>query len=284
VNGGRRIYHPDKSSSAGMVINGTWDIMYGDGSFATGNIYHDVVTLGGITVANASVQEALAVSASMMIDPAMSGIMGLSINHSSTCSPPQPTMLDHLSAVLDQKVFAVDLRAGAVGEYHFGYANASAYQGDVSWRDLVPGSSFWQFSLDGVRVGSDKVRLRHGWRVVADTGTTLMLLPPDLVARYWAAVPGARLDPYWAGYLFPCNASASLPDLEFSFADGFVVAVPGRYLDFENVQADDCYGGLQNMFDGADFGILGDTWLKTMYVIFDVENRRLGLAKKKLLA
>ncbi|OAA57501.1 aspartic proteinase [Niveomyces insectorum RCEF 264] len=120
----------------------------------------------------------------------------------------------------------------------------------------------------------------HDWPMVADTGTTLLLLPADLAELYWSFVPGAVLSETDGGWVFPCNAT--LPDFSFGFADGWNASVPGRYLNFQNLTAANtrCYGGIQATI--APFGILGDAFLKALYVIFDVGNARLGLATKTL--
>lgn len=122
----------------------------------------------------------------------------------------------------------------------------------------------------------------HHWPMVADTGTTLMLLPEELVDMYWSQVPGAHMDEFYDGYLFPCNQSSALPDFEFGFNDGWVGKVPGHYMNFENITKTECYGGIQYGFPDMEFGILGDTWLKSMYVVFDAGNERIGFANKAL--
>ena len=45
---------------------------------------------------------------------------------------------------------------------------------------------------------------------IADTGTTLLMLPTSVVTAYYKQVKGAKNDQQQGGYTFPC--SASLPD------------------------------------------------------------------------
>ncbi|EFX06615.1 aspartic proteinase [Grosmannia clavigera kw1407] len=278
---GQQIYHPEKSHTAIPVENVTWAITYGDGSYAGGAVYRDTVSLGNITLLNATVESATAVSRSLTTDAVMSGILGLSLNHSSTTYPHQPTLLQALAPpVLDRYVFAADLRYKAPGSYHFGYINESAYTGTIAWNDVLQRSTFWEFYVQSVHFGGDKVWRLHNWPMVADTGTSLLLLPSDVTALYWSLVPGAYQSDSFFGWVFPCNAT--LPSFDFGFSSGWNASIPGHYFNFENVSTTECYGGIQDSME--TFGILGDAFLKALYVVFDVSGSRVGLATKTLLA
>ncbi len=277
---GQRIYRPELSHTSSNVANASWSITYGDGSYAGGGIYRDTVQIGNVTMYNATVESATSVSRSLTKDAVMSGILGLALNHSSTTYPRQPTLLDTLSPRLDLDLFAADLKYQDVGAYHFGYVNETAYTGDVTWRSVLPRSSFWEFYIQAIHIGGDNVWRMHNWPMVADTGTTLLLLPTDLVELYWSFVPGAYISDIYYGWVFPCNAT--LPAFDFGFADQWNASIPGHYFNFENVSDTECYGGIQDSME--PFGILGDAFLKALYVIFDMGASRVGLATKTLFA
>ncbi|CAK7203053.1 hypothetical protein SEUCBS139899_005782 [Sporothrix eucalyptigena] len=279
---GQEIYHPKNSHTSVDIANASWSITYGDGSYAGGGIYRDTVQIGNVTLHNATVESATAVSRSLTTDPVMSGILGLALNHSSTTYPQQPTLLDSLRPTLEKNLFAADLKYQNAGQYHFGYVNESAYTGNITWRDVLPQSGFWEFYLQKIHVQGDNVWRMHNWPMVADTGTTLLLLPTDLVELYWSFVPGAYMSDVYYGWVFPCNAT--LPGFDFGFADDntWNATIPGHYFNFQNVSDTLCYGGIQDSME--PFGILGDAFLKALYVIFDMEHSRVGLAAKKLLS
>lgn len=278
---GQRIYHPEKSLTSIPVANTSWAIAYGDGSYAEGAVYRDTVSLGNVTLLNATVESATAVSRSLTTDAVMSGILGLALNHSSTTFPHQPTLLQALAPPsMDSYVFAADLRYEAPGSYHFGYINESAYTGAVEWIDVLQHSTFWEFYVQAIHFGGDNVWRLHNWPMVADTGTTLLLLPSDVTTLYWSLVPGAYLSDSFFGWVFPCNAT--LPSFDFGFSSGWNASIPGHYFNFENVSMTECYGGIQDSME--TFGILGDAFLKALYVIFDASGSRVGLATKTLLA
>lgn len=253
----------------------------GDGSFASGDVWKDNIQIGGLELDGVVVEIATSVSPSLVQDGAMSGLMGLSWNHSSTVVPPAPNLLDVLAPALDQNLFSVDLKYHDVGNYDFGMINSSRFTGNISYQPLVKPSEFWQFYMQGVSVGGTDRWLIHDWLAVADSGTTLMLLPDDIVDLYWLAVPGAVNSPEYAGYVFPCNATASLPDFSMGFDAGMIVTVPGRYVNFESVAPGLCYGGIQYALD-VPFSILGDVFLKSCFAVFDMANAQFGIANKDL--
>lgn len=116
---------------------------------------------------------------------------------------------------------------------------------------------------------------------IADTGTTLLMLPDAVVAAYYAEVTNATDSSQEGGYIFPCDAT--LPDFTFNVGEGSIT-VPGEYLNFEPLStgSSQCYGGLQSD-SGIGIAIFGDVALKSALVVFDSGNSRLGWAAKKSL-
>lgn len=113
---------------------------------------------------------------------------------------------------------------------------------------------------------------------IADTGTTLLMLPEEVVTAYYSQVDGAQDSEQEGGYVFSCDAT--LPDFTFAVGDG-QITIPGEYINWAPVDTSNqtCYGGLQS---DADIGIsiFGDIALKAAFVVFDGGNKRLGWAAK----
>ena len=117
---------------------------------------------------------------------------------------------------------------------------------------------------------------------IADTGTTLLLLPAAIVQAYYAQVPSAVTDASAGGWVFPCNTT--LPDLTLHVGE-YKAVVGGELVQFAPVDTDDlataktCYGGVQSM-SGLPFAIYGDVFFKSQFTVFDVKEERLGFAAK----
>lgn len=94
----------------------------------------------------------------------------------------------------------------------------------------------------------------------SDTGTTLLMLPKDIVAEYYQQVPGAQDNPSAGGYVVPCDAE--LPDFAVEIAPGTSItasaSIPGIVLPSPTVSISGGAGGgiIGGGSSGSD-GILG---------------------------
>lgn len=189
------------------------------------------------------------------------------------------TVLDALLPSLSLPLLTVDLRAQSPGTFTFGHIPRSSYLGSLSYTKLTPPRSYhWQFTVAGWSVGSGRSASsgsgtpRRAFTAIADTGTSLALLPRKVVDDYYSRVPGAGYDARWAGVVFPCGVE--LPDWSFLLAeDGYKGVVPGRYMRYGKVNGTFCFGGMQSS-EGIGFGIFGDVVLKAQFVVFDVGGGR----------
>lgn len=68
---------------------------------------------------------------------------------------------------------------------------------------------------------------------IADTGTTLMLVSPEVATAYYKQVQGAQLNQQVGGYIFPCNAA--LPTLSIAMGDNNLATVPASVINFSKV-------------------------------------------------
>lgn len=100
---------------------------------------------------------------------------------------------------------------------------------------------------------------------IADTGTTLLLVPDAVVKDYYSKVSGASYDSNQGGYTFPCSTKLR----NFSVAiGGKTFVVPGSYINYAPASLTKCFGGIQSD-QGLPFSIFGNIFLKTVYAIFD---------------
>ena len=83
---GHNIYNPSKSSSA-KKASGSWNISYGDGSSASGNVYSETVTVGDVVIKGQAVELAEKLSSSFLQDGGNDGLLGLAWPAINTVSP-----------------------------------------------------------------------------------------------------------------------------------------------------------------------------------------------------
>lgn len=144
--------------------------------------------------------------------------------------------------------------------------------------DIDNSEGFWQFPSTSATVNGKTITLSDN-TAIADTGTTLALVSDEVVDALYAAIPGAKYDEQQQGYLIPTSIKANqLPD--FTVAVGYKqFTIQKEDLVFAIASEGYWYGGVQSRGDNP-FDILGDTFLKSVYAIWDQGNTRLGFVPK----
>ncbi|KFX87380.1 hypothetical protein V495_01496 [Pseudogymnoascus sp. VKM F-4514 (FW-929)] len=275
---GQKEYNPTLSSTASRMDGATWDITYGDGSASSGIVYLDTVTIGGVTVQKQAVESAQKVSSSFQSDAASSGLLGLGFGSINTVQPQQQkTFFENAMNDLASPLFTVNLMKQAAGSYDFGYINESEHTGEIKYTPVDNTRGFWGFNPTGFQVGNSSFNSTN-WFAIADTGTSLLLLPSDIVDNYWSNVQGAFFDALQGGYTFPCKNP--LPSFSFGIEE-YRGVVPGHFMNYASISNLTCFGGIQSS-DALGFSIFGDVVLKAQFVVFDGGDNTLGWANKDL--
>ncbi|KAI2469336.1 eukaryotic aspartyl protease [Annulohypoxylon bovei var. microspora] len=282
---GQATWNISQSSTARLQTGETWSISYGDGSSSSGNVYLDEVSVGGVTVASQAVESAKNVSVSFTQRPDTDGLLGLAFGSINTVQPTQQkTFFENAISELATPLFTANLKKEAPGNYNFGFIDNTEFTGDISFIPVNTSAGFWQFTGAGYKIAdSAAVSLPH--QAIADTGTTLLLVPAQIAAAYYAQVQGAVNDASAGGYTFPCTAT--LPDYTAIIGD-YQAVIPGDFMKFSPVDGDSfatsttCFGGIQGSPAGFPFAIYGDIFLKSQFVVFHGGNQQLGFAAKPL--
>lgn len=252
----------------------SWSISYGDGSSASGDVYRDSVVVGGVKANGQAVEAAKQISQQFVNDKQNDGLLGLAFSSINTVKPrPQNTFFDTVKSQLSQPLFAVTLKHNAPGTYDFGFVDPSKYTGSLAYTAVDSSQGFWMFTADGYKAGSSTGGSIQG---IADTGTTLMLLPDNIVTAYYKQVSGATDNQSAGGYTFDC--STQLPDFTLTVG-GYNAVVPGSLINYAPVNpgSSTCFGGIQSN-SGLSFSIFGDIFLKSQYAVFDSSGPRLAFA------
>ena len=264
VSGASQTYTP----SGAVLSDLSWDISYVDGTGASGDVYSEIVTIGGTTVTGQAVERATRASGNFFVGGS-DGLLGLSFSSDNTVIPTkQNTFIDNAISQGMPAVFAANLQHQAAGSYDFGGVDPSSYSGIITFTPVDNSQGSWMVTSDS------------GDRGVMDTGTSLLLLSNDTASQYYAKVSSAAWNSVDQAWEYDC--SETLPDFSMSFS-GYAAIVPGSYINYANIDSTKCYGGIQPRGD-LSFSLFGDIFLKSQYVVYDqtAGNPRLGLASKPL--
>lgn len=234
---GHTLYDPTKSADFQLINGATFDISYGDGSGAAGNVGTDTVDIGGATVTGQAIEMATDVSDSFIQDTNSNGLVGLAFSKINTVSPQkQKTFFDNAMATLAEPVFTADLRQDAVGAYEFGKIDSTRFTGDLTWAPIDSSNGFWEFTSTTFSVGDGQALNAIGGTAIADTGTTLMLVNAAVVNAYYSQVEGAVNNQQVGGITFPCDSV--LPDLNVDVGGTYTATIQGKFINFAQVNAD----------------------------------------------
>jgi aspergillopepsin I len=277
-----RLYNPFASGGS-LMQDHFWRIVYGDRSSASGLVYQDKVTIGGLTVANQAVQTAANISTLFMHDGSKDGLLGLGFSRGNTVQPArQPTWFENIRPRLDKPLFTSTLKRHGPGTYDFGYIDESKYTGPLFWTNLAgKAPAHWDF-FPGAVLAGNSLFINQRFLAIVDTGTSLWYMPDEIVDDYWKSIKGATFkDNRW---VFPCKSN--LTDIIVLIGDG-TVTVPGINMNYSKVRglgSTMCVGGLQRELPGLGYSIFGDVFMKGQFIVHYSEERgrsRLGFAKAK---
>jgi len=287
------VFNPAKSTTFKKTTGSTWQISYGDNSSASGDVGTDNVTLGGITIKAQAVELAKKMS-QQFVEGSGSGLLGLAWGSINTVKPkavqtPVENMITQEDIPKSAELFTAylgswrDSAEADKGEsfYTFGYIDQAVITAAGTQPTYTPvdnSQGFWSFASASYSINGTVTQVA-GNTAIADTGTTLALVSDAVCAAIYKAIPGAKYDSTQQGYIFPANTTeANLPDVAFAVGSK-LFHVQKEDIGFADAGNGMVYGGIQSRGD-LDFDILGDTFLKGIYAIFDQGNQQFGAVQR----
>lgn len=147
----------------------------------------------------------------------------------STVKPvKQNTFFDNAKSSLSAPLFTVDLKKGSPGTYSFGFIDDAKYSGKIAYVPVDNRRGFWGFTASGFAVDGGSLT-STSINAIADTGTTLLYLPDNVVDAYYGPVSSASYDSTQGGYTFPCGTT--LPSITLAVGD-YGAVVPGSFVEY----------------------------------------------------
>lgn len=252
------------------------------------------MTLGGLCVEGQAVELASKLSP-QFTKGAGDGLLGLAFGKINTVKPkavatPVENMMAQKDIPSERELFTCYLGSWRdkddidKGEsfFTFGYIDQDVLDrcGGVEphYVPIDTSKGFWQFKSESATVNGKTID-RSGNTAIADTGTSLALVDDALCKAIYEAIPGGRFEKKYQGWIFPINTpEADLPKITFAVGDK-QFEIQKEDFGFAKVDQEMQYGGIQSRGD-SKFDILGDTWLKAIYAIFDQGRKRFGAVQR----
>lgn len=281
-------------------------IEYADGSFAQGSWGYDTVGIGGqVSLTQCSVAVAAKANSSNPVlgigltslestnDGQLSGQGGQSYTYPNV---PQLMYQRGLIGTNAYSLYLNDLNANT-GKIIFGGYDTCAYTGALTTVPLVETYSTVNtpvelaIGMTGFSIlsssGSSQYSKSVSYAALLDSGTTLMYLSNTLANQLYSKM-GAVANNQVGYYVAPCSTAGSL---QFSFGSASINVPYSEILLELTDQNGNAYteNGVAQCAVGV-FGIattpgyqteviLGDTFLRSAYVVYDLHNKQISLAK-----
>lgn len=264
---GKQKYNAASSSTS--VPNGrSISIQYGTGSM-TGTLVQDNVNVAGLVLKNATFAQADTL-AQFFDGVPMSGILGLgypAIAEDGVLPIFDQMMKDRLLA---HNVFSMylDSTSGDSQSFvMFGGSDNKYYTGPFTYTP-VTSQTYWSISVQDFSVGGSALNVcgGSGCNSIVDSGTSLLVGPSAVINPVISAIGSVSSD---------CSNKASLPDIAVKIS-GTDFKLPAS--DYVIQVGSQCMLGIQAT-DSIPLTILGDTFIRGYYTVFDRVQNRVGFAQ-----
>lgn len=298
------------ASSTYNYVSADFDISYVDNTGSKGDFFTDNLSIGpsGSLVTITGQQMGLALETTIG-----TGILGLGFSaDESVCSQTfgkcdtYPSVIEMMVSQkkINSKAYSLwlnDLDA-STGSVLFGGVDSDKYTGQLVTLPIQPDSqsgtitSFtvaWTNFTLGTSNGAVGGFVDNNFLqpAILDSGTTLTLVPDDLANALNNQFGAEQAGPNSDNYLAPCSLASSTATFDFQFggASGPTIRVPigemlldagtddfGNPIELSSGEAA-CLVGIQAAGDNPI--LFGDTFLRSAYVVYDLDNQQVSIAQ-----
>ncbi|KAK7739859.1 hypothetical protein SLS53_005452 [Cytospora paraplurivora] len=298
-------FESSNSTTFEVVKEDEFDISYVDETYAKGDYFTDTFVIGGANVSNLTM--GLGINTTIPYGLVGVGfttgeaIVGTEFSYAAKYANLPAAMSDQgLIATNAYSLWLNDLDANT-GSVLFGGIDTKKYTGNLTRININPNSLgvYDRFSVNLTSLhatsssGTDELTsTQFPIKGILDSGTTVTYVPTDLAEEVWKEA-GAVYNPDLELPLIPCSMVDSDGYFSFGFAgpNGPKINVAMDELifdlnndvglsqtfssgDYEGQEA--CEFGIQND-TGSDY-YFGDTFLRSAYVVYDLQNYQIAMA------
>ncbi|CAD8133714.1 unnamed protein product [Paramecium octaurelia] len=272
------------------------DVEFGTGELM-GEINADTAYVGGVSIAKQEFAEIVRENGDVFAQAGFDGIVGLAYPEMAAYN--FNPLFDNIikQKLLDRNVFSFYFsrqEGSRSSELTLGGWDTEHFTGDLHFHN-VANKYYWLLDADNILVnGKDLGLCKHGCKVVADTGTSLLTGPSD---DLYDLLDTLNIDEN-------CSNIKELPKLTFVLdgvnydldANDYVMKIDseGNEVAYDTFASTDsfvemgancqCVGSFMPLDIPSPQGpawILGDTFLSKFYSVYDRDNDRVGFARAK---
>lgn len=303
---------PSQSSTFEVVVPDGFQIQYLDGSTASGDYVTDHFEIGDTVID--SLQMGLANQTA-----SGTGVLGIGFTANEAAEVAYPNLVDQMVAqnFIPTKAYSLYLNdyQSSTGSILFGGVDTEKFIGGLTVVPILPDAQTQNFTSFTVGMTAVSFAFPNGTTyntslqggsldAVLDSGTTLSYFPDDIATPLFDALGAYTYSSLGSVGLtmVECSLATSGLEMTFRFNDSVSIVVPADEVVIdafgpvsgaippEIPLQNPCLFGIQNSGDslpseGArqiDFALLGDTFLRSAYVVYDLDKNEIGLAQANL--
>lgn len=276
-------YAPNKSTTY-EYVNSLFNITYEDGSGSAGDYVKDTFRIGGATI---TAQE-FGVG---YVSSSEEGILGIGYESNEAILEYVETPYVNVPAAMVEQglintnaysLWLNDLDA-STGSILFGGVNTDQYVGDLYTLPVIKeDDEYVEFTISFTGVGMDgnngSLSSTLNTQALLDSGTSLMYIPDAIAEDIFKALD-AEYDEEEGAAIIDCSAANDDKSVDFTF-EGITISVALSELVIVagySGKTEVCILGI-GLADG-ETPVLGDTFLRSAYVVYDLYLNEISLAQ-----
>ncbi|OJJ47538.1 hypothetical protein ASPZODRAFT_1707769 [Penicilliopsis zonata CBS 506.65] len=281
------------TSSTYVFDNSDFDISYADDSGAAGDYVNDTLTLGSDTVKDFQFGVAYDSDSAQGVFGIGYALNEAELEYTDTTYPNLPEALVN-AGLINTPAYSLwldDLDASS-GSILFGGVNSGKYTGELQTLPIIPYEKtyyvYFMIALTGMSIDSgDKTTSISGSSnfpqgAILDSGTSLTYLSDPITKQIFDALNVTYVTSEGLGYV-PCSYANADVNVTFTFTSpAITVSLSQLVLDAGGVTYKDgveaCNFGIAPMGNTTNEALLGDTFLRSAYVVYDLANNEISLA------
>ena len=273
------------SSSTYQYVNSNFNISYVDGSGSQGDYASDVVQFSGVSLKSQQFGIGYASSSQEGIVGIGYPVNEVAVSFGDSPYPNLPANLQqngHISTNA-YSLWLNDLDA-STGSILFGGVNTGKYTGQLQTLPIIPtaGSIYAEFVIAMTAVGQNgkqgSIHSNLAIPALLDSGSSLMYLPDDITQGIYNAV-NANYDSSQGAAFVDCSLANSHDTLDFTFSSPTIRVPMNELILVAGVDNGSpvCILGIGPA--GVSTPVLGDTFIRSAYIVYDIDNNEVSLAQ-----
>ncbi|KAI9672185.1 MAG: hypothetical protein M1831_001999 [Alyxoria varia] len=280
------------SSDSYSYVNSDFNISYVDGSGAIGDYARDTLHIGSLELSN--FQFGIGYESTSLQSILGIGYTANEVQVTRYGDDPYNNLPAAMSAngIIGANAYSLWLNDldSSTGSILFGGVDTAKYRGPLQTVPVISqGGTYMRFiiALTGVGTNGNQGSITDDVAipVLLDSGASISYLPMDIVEQIYSAfdlsysdgIEGARID---------CDSTDDQGTVEFTFSDP-AATISVDLSELAVFQGYDSYGSRLCTFGIAPLGrdseasppVLGDTFLRSAYVVYDLEGNTISLAQ-----